>query len=63
MPPDVQVVDLAQDEQICDARLAVWGAEPPPNVPGSDSQQTVRVVDLLPKARISAMPPGLDQLT
>ena len=59
VPPDVQVVDLAQDEQICDARLAVWGAEPPPGVPGGDSQRTVHVVDLLPEAQISAIPPGV----
>ena len=26
VPPDVQVVDLSQDDQICDTRLAVWGA-------------------------------------
>ena len=59
VPPDVQVVDLAQDEQIRDARLAVWGAEPPPDVPGGDSWQTVCVVDLLPEARIGAIPPGV----
>ena len=56
---DVQVVDLAQDEQICDTRLAVWGAEPPPDVPGGDLRQTVRIVDLLLEAQISVMPPGV----
>ena len=52
-------MDLSQDDQICDTRLAVWGAGPPPGVPGGDSQQTVCVVDLPPEARISAIPPGV----
>ena len=59
VPPEVQVVDLSQDDQICDTRLAMWGAGPPPGVPGDDSQQTVRFVDLPPEARISAIPPGV----
>ena len=57
VPPDVQVVDLSQEDQISDTRLAVWGAEPPPDVPGGDSQQTVCVVNLPPEARISDIPP------
>ena len=59
MPPDVQVVDLSQDDQICDTQLAVWGAGPPPSVPGGDLQQTVRVVDLPQEAQISDVPPGV----
>ena len=51
------VVNLSQKDQICDTRL--WGAGPPPGVPGGDSQQTVHVVDLSPEARISAIPPGV----
>ena len=49
------MVNLSQDDQICDTRLAVWGAGPSPCVPGGDSQQTVHVVDLPPEARISAI--------
>ena len=38
VPPDVQVVDQSQDDQICYARLTVWRAEQPPDIPGGDSQ-------------------------
>ena len=41
VPPEVQVLDLSQDDQICDTRLAVWRTGSPPGVPGGDSQQTV----------------------
>ena len=53
------MVDLSQDDQICDTRLAVWRTESPPGVPGGDSQQTVHGVDLVPEARITAIPPGV----
>ena len=42
VPPEVHVVNLSQDDRICDTRLAV------PGVLGGDSQQTVHVVDLPP---------------
>ena len=59
VPPEVHVVNLSQDDRICDTRLAVWGAGSLPGVLGGDSQQTVHVVDLPPDARISATPPGV----
>ena len=55
VPPDVQVMDLSQDDQICDARLTVWRMEQPPDIPGGDSQQPVRVVDLPPEVQISVV--------
>ena len=57
VPPEVQVVNLSQDDQICDTRLAMWGAGPPPVVPGGDSQQTVHVVALPSEGQVSAIPP------
>ena len=59
VPLDDQVVGLSQDDQICDTRLAVWGAEHPPDIPGGDSQQPVHVVALPPEVRISTIPPGV----
>ena len=53
------MVNPSQDNQICDTRLAVWGAGPPPGVPGGDSQQTVHVMDLPPEGRNSAIPLGM----
>ena len=56
--PDVQVVGLSQDDQICDTR-AVWGAEQPPDIPDGDLQQPVCGVALPPEVRTSAIPPGV----
>ena len=58
VPLDVQVVGLSQDDQICDTRLAVWGGEQPPDIPGGDSHQPVYGVALPPEVRTSAIPPG-----
>ena len=59
VPPEVQVMNLSQDDQICDTRLAVWGEGPLPDVPGGDSQQTAHVVAWPPEGQISAIFSGV----